>query len=550
MIYTTRQGDSPYKIARKFGVQLADLIAANAHKDTTLVAGVRTWQSLQPGEVLSVPGGGESDVEVTAAALALLNADPNRCESVRHSGTPVNVAIHNFKRAWNASGQEFQLPIGIGRYEAITGRALAVVTGGAPPGCDAPRQRRGAEITATPITITGGDGDEYTETTGIGDGSATGLPGNTITGGFGTVPEFPDAPVVNMPPPPVVSAAASPVVTTDTLATVAAAAATALTADPNHCTSVGHAGSAVNTAVHAFKQAWNAANSGSKLPVGTGQYEASVAAALTSLLGTGVAPDGCGPTPTKHAAPPPPPPPAAVAVVAPASGVVPGGATAVTGTTVPPSPPVVAAMIPRIPPPPPPVAGHKPAPPFAPHRPAPPGATQARPAPPAFVPPSAAMVNASHGGSRPLDRRYDHRDHDYWRGFMPPPPPMDQVTYVNTTGTIPPPMDQSAYVNVQTPSDDSAVASTAPAVPPPPVAAPASNVQQAGLVPPASDPKKDDGVSTGMYIAGGAGILALVVVAAAVAMDKGKGAGVKRVSPTASDRKTVHVHRVKSRRKS
>jgi hypothetical protein len=76
------------------------------------------------------------------------------------------------------------------------------------------------------------------------------------------------------------------------LQAAAAAALAALNADPNYCADVAVAGSAVNTAVHNFKSAWNAANPTTPVPINTGNYEPSVAAALNSLVAG--APAGCG----------------------------------------------------------------------------------------------------------------------------------------------------------------------------------------------------------------------------------------------------------------
>jgi hypothetical protein len=63
------------------------------------------------------------------------------------------------------------------------------------------------------------------------------------------------------------------------------AVAGAVAADPDYCASVAKAGSAVNKAVHEFKVAWNAANVGSPVPIGTGNLEPEVAAALATVLG-------------------------------------------------------------------------------------------------------------------------------------------------------------------------------------------------------------------------------------------------------------------------
>jgi len=94
------------------------------------------------------------------------------------------------------------------------------------------------------------------------------------------------------------------------LATLASNAISALNADiNNYCADVAVPGSAVNSAVHAFKAAWNAANPGNQVPINTGNYEPSVAAALNSL--SAGAPPGCsgghGPGPSPGPGPGPSP---------------------------------------------------------------------------------------------------------------------------------------------------------------------------------------------------------------------------------------------------
>lgn len=174
MNYTVRQGDSPTAIARKFGMPLGDLLAANPHKATTVVSGVRTWQSLAVGEVLSVPSGLGA---AAAFAINAMNVDMNYCANVGRPGTPVNVAIHNFKQAWNAANPGEPLPVGTGKYEVTVAAALSSVVGRADPGAKAPAacdDRRREEIAATPITITAdppavATSDQYTERTGLSD---------------------------------------------------------------------------------------------------------------------------------------------------------------------------------------------------------------------------------------------------------------------------------------------------------------------------------------------------------------------------------------------
>jgi len=98
------------------------------------------------------------------------------------------------------------------------------------------------------------------------------------------------------------------------IVTIAQAVATAVASDPNYCASIGQVGSAANTAVHAFKVAWNSANPSAPLPIGTGTYEQATADAVARVLGT--APAACAaraPAPVQVQ----PPVPMPVAVVAP-----------------------------------------------------------------------------------------------------------------------------------------------------------------------------------------------------------------------------------------
>lgn len=73
MRYAIQNNDSPALIARTYGVSFDALINANPQKPTTIVNGVRTWQSLLPGETVIVPVGGmvgdaASDIGALVAA--------------------------------------------------------------------------------------------------------------------------------------------------------------------------------------------------------------------------------------------------------------------------------------------------------------------------------------------------------------------------------------------------------------------------------------------------------------------------------------------------
>jgi len=110
-------------------------------------------------------------------------------------------------------------------------------------------------------------------------------------------------------PPP------SPAIAPSNLVSAAQAALAALSSDPNYRVSVSAVGSPVNTAVHNFKTAYNAANPSAKLPINTGLYESVVAAALSSTLGGQPVPPGYDApspgTPQGNAYPPPTAPPVA-----------------------------------------------------------------------------------------------------------------------------------------------------------------------------------------------------------------------------------------------
>jgi hypothetical protein len=106
------------------------------------------------------------------------------------------------------------------------------------------------------------------------------------------------------------TAAPTPPQQSGSVSAAAATALAALTNDTNYCTSVGQIGSAVNTAVHNFKLAWNAAHPSNPVPIYTGQYEASVSTALASALGGQTVPSGCaGGAPAPVVAPHPLPAP-------------------------------------------------------------------------------------------------------------------------------------------------------------------------------------------------------------------------------------------------
>ena len=228
MLYKVQKvGESPTLIARRFGLPMSSLIAANPRKPTTLVAGQRTWRDLHIGETLNVPAGaGMVGDAASDAAIAALSAAGGPC---LQQNIPLVCAA--------------QAALGV-TVDGKWGSGSSGASGGRIPACSPTPAFWGAKGSNL---CTGGGG---------GGGSVA---------------------------PPTAS-----------VTVTAMAAAAALAADSNYCNSVKSPGTAVNSAVHNFKAAWNAQNPGNPVPINTGNYEPSVAVALSSALGGAPVAPGCG----------------------------------------------------------------------------------------------------------------------------------------------------------------------------------------------------------------------------------------------------------------
>jgi LysM domain len=78
--YTVGRGDTPTGIARKFGITLDALLAANPQKPTMVVRGIRTFQDLQFNEGLKLPAPiGTAGVGVGQGAAATVT---NKAENI------------------------------------------------------------------------------------------------------------------------------------------------------------------------------------------------------------------------------------------------------------------------------------------------------------------------------------------------------------------------------------------------------------------------------------------------------------------------------------
>jgi len=261
--YRVGYNDSPASIARRFGLAMSSLIAANPQKPTTVVAGTRTFRDLRIGETLSIPsvglnGTGVGDV-VTDTLSALAQVNP--CDQ-----TYVGMVCS----AQSLLGLQPDGKWGSGSASKARARFA-----GSPPACS-PRPSWWAPV------------------------------GQSNCGAVSAASPVPSA----IPTP---SDASSPV------PALAQAALAAINADPNYCASVGQPGSSVNSAVHAFKAAWNADNPSMPVPIGTGRYESATANALSLALGRQPAPPACG-----AAAPAPMPAPMPLPAPGPDSAPIPG----------------------------------------------------------------------------------------------------------------------------------------------------------------------------------------------------------------------------------
>lgn len=272
MFYRVTPGQSPAMIARELGTSVGALIAANSHKPTTVVSGPdgkpkRTFKSLRYNELLHKPRTGVGALAGEEGTLgAVTPADPAAPHALITQGSyGPDVAL-------------WQKIIGVtadGNFGSGTFAATKVWQ------------------TAHGLYADGKVGQ------------------NTWAKALGIT--------TSAPVPVSTSASGGP-----GLAIAAGAAFAALNSDPSYCTSVARSGTAVNTAVHNFKAAWNVSNPSSPVPIGTGKYESVVATALSSALGGVNVPPGCGAAP--GVAPPPippggspPPPPQVTPVPTPAA---------------------------------------------------------------------------------------------------------------------------------------------------------------------------------------------------------------------------------------
>ena len=330
--YVVGYNDSPASIAKKFGLALSSLLAANPQKPTKVVAGVTTFRELLVGETLNVPTVGLSGPDATGvgfnffkAALLPWGAISETEKAFRHHGAARRVGrprsdqtwerwrqVHpgtpysDYQNWWNQyggpSGGTIGDAAGVGDVVSDTLAALSQVD---------PCSQTYVGMVCSAQSVLGLTPDGKWGSGSAGAAKARGLsapPGCSPRPSWwapvgqsncGMVSSSVPIPVPLPVPDSTLTMTVPTVAQQGSFVTqqAAATALAAMNADPNYCSSVGQPGSSVNSAVHNFKASWNAANPQSPVPIGTGRYEPVTAAALASALGGASVPAGCGVVP-------------------------------------------------------------------------------------------------------------------------------------------------------------------------------------------------------------------------------------------------------------
>lgn len=309
--YIVRPGDSPASIASRPEMAgcprcARDLVAVNAHKQAvTHPNGFRSFKELRVGEKLNLPNkwfNGELDRMPPAYFASLPHHDgvtPGVHGVSGALGDPASDAVTALAQLDNRT-----FSIAVDPAIALIEQSVMMADGNPNPGV-------AAYAAATHVAASSAKGHNQELIRALGAGDQAGatqarlaVQNDLLTAidTAGLAIKYGGAPALPSP-----SADTGGVVVDIGQATIlpgiqaiAQAAATAIAADPNFCANVAQVGSTVNTAVHAFKTAWNSANPGNPVPINTGTYDQATAAVLTQILGS--APPACS---TRAATPPP-----------------------------------------------------------------------------------------------------------------------------------------------------------------------------------------------------------------------------------------------------
>lgn len=291
--HVVRSGDSPAQIAVLYAgcpKCAADLIRANPHKPTvTMPNGFVTFRSLTSGEKLKLPEkwfDGSLDLRPKAYFAALPYADGVTPSTL---GSAAAGILADYATLDAASAKVGALAaMGDQQFNAAVEDAAATidasvqdVSGAGSPAIyaapyvqDVRKSTASARSRNNDLTAMIAAGDQNTafqvQTDILHDFSNALISAQLALQAF-----YGDGISPAMPSPGTFPA---------NVISTAQAAANAINADSNYCVSVAKTGSSVNSAVHAFKLAWNASQT-SKIPINTGNYEEATAEAIAYVIG-------------------------------------------------------------------------------------------------------------------------------------------------------------------------------------------------------------------------------------------------------------------------
>lgn len=297
-VYEVKENDSPATIAALFAgcpKCAADLIPANPHKPTaTMPNGFTTFRALRAGEKINLPEKWFSPGferlppayfaalpyadGVTRGSLGALGDYPDLDVATGKVGALAAMDDSTFNRSVGDAGASIDASVkeAYGSGNAQAAQLAQTVQDGTKWAWN-----RNNDLTAA---IQNGDANVINAVRlDVMNALSTALGNAKLALGAYYGPSAPT--VVSVP---VVTRPGYPAAVTS----AAQAAAAAIGADAGYCASVARPGTAVNSAVHAFKSAWNSAFPSAAVPIGTGTYEAATAGALAQVLGN--SPAACG----------------------------------------------------------------------------------------------------------------------------------------------------------------------------------------------------------------------------------------------------------------
>lgn len=299
--YVVQPGDSPASIAARADMAgcpkcARDLVQVNAHKVArTLPNGFMTFETLVPGEVLNLPDkwfDGTLDTRPHAYFAALPYSDGVTPSTLGLAAAGVLADYATLDQATALVGtlpslDDASFSAAVPDTAALIDSSIAKEVGDMAG--TAVTHAQNARVNTSAARTRNVD---LGNALAAGDEAAATKARLDIQNAFSTAISdarialqayYDSAPIAatTAPAPAPAQAAGS---FSAALIAAAHAAADAINADPNYCASVARTGTSVNSAVHAFKTAWNASQL-RPVPVNTGNYESDTAIAIADVIG-------------------------------------------------------------------------------------------------------------------------------------------------------------------------------------------------------------------------------------------------------------------------